>query len=142
VSAADQAREKLAAVEREADEIAKNFPDGLPQFMATSFADRWQSSIAAAQALATLEIADRLAAVVGLLEVLAAPAQPLRLVKDAQVEWQWWQDAGEMGGEWVAAASEADADELSARHYCQYPDDHNARVRSRVVGPWTERPAR
>jgi len=80
MSAADQAREKLAAVEREADEIAEQFPNGLPEFMAANLADRWQSSIAAAQALATLEVADRLAAVVGLLEVLAAPAQPMRLV--------------------------------------------------------------
>jgi hypothetical protein len=62
---------------------------------------------------------------------------------DDRIEWQWWQDGGEDGGEWVAAASEAEADELAARQYWQDPIvESTNHVRSRAVGPWTERPAR
>jgi hypothetical protein len=135
---AEQARGKLDGVEREAGGIAEAHPYGLPPEMAANLTDRWSNSIAAAQAHAML-------AMVGMLNVIAyplrtvgnadAPAEvwvPTRA--DERIEWQWWQDAGEMGGEWVDAYSETDA------NLCA--DNHGTKVRSRVVGPWTERLAR
>jgi len=158
----ERAREYLGAVESEAAQLTRGNPGGLlPRGTGASLAERWQNTIAAAQAHATLATAETLGVVVDLLEVLAAPAQPLRTVvhadapfeawvptrADERIEWQWWQDGGEMGGEmcgeWVAAASEDEADELAARQYWQDPrTDPANHVRSRVVGPWSERPAR
>ena len=165
---AEQAREKLDGIEREAGEIVGAYPDGLPPEAAASLAARWQTTIGAAQAHATLATAETLGVVVGLLEVLAMPqrylintdttlddaemaelrkawgrVEPLRVVSspdiighaDAQVEWQWWQGDGYMGGEWVNAYSEADA------NLCA-DNQGDGRTRFRVVGPWSERPAR
>jgi hypothetical protein len=63
-------------------------------------------------------------------------------IPGGKIEWQWWSDT-KSGGRWMPVGSEADADELSARHYWQDPlNEGSGRVRSRVVGPWIERPAR
>jgi hypothetical protein len=155
----EQARDKLAGVEREAGEIAEAYSDGLPQEVAVNLAARWQNTIGAAQAHATLAVAERLAAVVGLLEVLTAPPEPTVNVidtigpswlsdpgyaeaeagrvalfqVDAKVEWRWWDATPDGSGEWVGAAGEREADTLAGP---------GGRVRSRVVGPWIERSAR
>lgn len=141
---AGEARAKLETVEREADELAEAYPNGLPAMIADSLTDRWQTTIAAAQTHATLALGERVAAVAGLLEGLATPRAAVAGTDDLSgswvpagidewVEWQWW-DASLAGmGEWLAAHSEADADTLAGSH---------GRVRSHVVGAWHERPAR
>lgn len=146
----ERAREYLGAVESEAAQLTRGNPGGLlPRGTGASLAERWQNTIAAAQAHATLATAETLGVVVGLLEVLAVPAQPLRIVvvpadapaeawvptrADERIEWQWWQ-GDYMGGEWVNAYSETDANLCADNR-------GDGRTRFRVVGPWSERPAR
>jgi hypothetical protein len=152
----EQAREKLAAVEEEADEVARLAADELIDASeGPVYAARWANTIAAAQAHATLAVAERLTSVVGHLEVLATPQRTVVGGADgitsmhgpswpcdpgyAEVEarplsheWEWLDSDGVT---WQAAPGDAVARSVAR-------DQGAGRVRSRVVGPWTERPAR